>query len=87
MIPVVSETGIFNCYIEVVGPDEYKTQAIYHRSPVRYDRRAIYLDRLAVWFYPDPKAAAKEIKGTIAFWKGGKLSSELEQTSLNTMAG
>ena len=24
----------------------------------------------AAWYYPDPKPAAKEIKGHIAFWKG-----------------
>jgi uncharacterized protein (DUF427 family) len=24
----------------------------------------------AAWFYPDPKEAAKEIKGRVAFWKG-----------------
>lgn len=24
----------------------------------------------AVWFYPEPKAAAAEIKGRVAFWKG-----------------
>ena len=24
----------------------------------------------AVWFYPDPKTAAAEIKGRYAFWKG-----------------
>ncbi|SDE91495.1 Nucleotidyltransferase [Pricia antarctica] len=24
----------------------------------------------AAWYYPEPKAAAKEIKGHIAFWKG-----------------
>jgi uncharacterized protein (DUF427 family) len=24
----------------------------------------------AVWYYPDPKAAAGEIKGRYAFWKG-----------------
>ncbi len=24
----------------------------------------------AAWYYPDPKDAAKEIKGHIAFWKG-----------------
>ncbi len=24
----------------------------------------------AAWFYPEPKDAAKEIKGHIAFWKG-----------------
>lgn len=24
----------------------------------------------AAWYYPDPKDAAKQIKGRIAFWKG-----------------
>ena len=24
----------------------------------------------AVWFYPDPKEAAMQIKGRVAFWKG-----------------
>jgi uncharacterized protein (DUF427 family) len=24
----------------------------------------------AVWYYADPKEAAKEIKGRVAFWKG-----------------
>jgi uncharacterized protein (DUF427 family) len=24
----------------------------------------------AVWYYPEPKPAAKEIQGRIAFWKG-----------------
>jgi len=24
----------------------------------------------AVWYYPEPKAAAKEIAGRVAFWKG-----------------
>jgi len=24
----------------------------------------------AAWFYPDPKEAAKNIKGYIAFWNG-----------------
>lgn len=27
----------------------------------------------AAWFYADPKAAAAEIKGRIAFWKGVKV--------------
>ena len=29
----------------------------------------------AVWFYPEPKDAAKEIKGRVAFWKGVKVSA------------
>ena len=28
----------------------------------------------AVWYYPDPKAAAAEIKGRYAFWKGVTVS-------------
>jgi uncharacterized protein (DUF427 family) len=27
-------------------------------------------NRDAVWYYPEPKAAAAEIKGRYAFWKG-----------------
>ncbi len=27
-------------------------------------------NRDAAWYYPDPKPAAAEIKGRIAFWKG-----------------
>ncbi len=28
----------------------------------------------AVWFYPEPKDAAAEIKGRVAFWKGVRVS-------------
>jgi uncharacterized protein (DUF427 family) len=28
----------------------------------------------AVWYYPEPKDAAAEIKGKLAFWKGVKVS-------------
>lgn len=28
----------------------------------------------AVWYYAEPKAAAAEIKGRVAFWKGVKVS-------------
>jgi uncharacterized protein (DUF427 family) len=27
----------------------------------------------AAWYYPDPKAAAKQIAGYVAFWKGVKV--------------
>ena len=27
----------------------------------------------AAWYYPDPKEAAKSIRGYIAFWKGVKI--------------
>ncbi len=29
----------------------------------------------AVWYYPEPKDAAKEIKGRVAFWKGVTVSA------------
>ncbi|MGH9804234.1 MAG: DUF427 domain-containing protein [Candidatus Acidiferrales bacterium] len=28
------------------------------------------LNRDAAWFYPDPKPAAAQIKGRVAFWRG-----------------
>ena len=31
-------------------------------------------NRDAVWFYPDPKPAAAQIKGRVAFWKGVKVA-------------
>ena len=29
----------------------------------------------AVWYYPEPKDAAKQIKDRVAFWKGVKVSA------------
>ncbi len=29
----------------------------------------------AAWFYPEPKEAAKQIKGFVAFWRGVKVES------------
>lgn len=29
----------------------------------------------AAWYYPEPKDAAKQIKGYIAFWRGVKVQS------------
>ena len=29
----------------------------------------------AAWYYPEPKDAAKQIKGHIAFWRGVKVQS------------
>ena len=31
------------------------------------------VNRDAAWYYPDPKEAAKQIKGRVAFWKGVKV--------------
>jgi hypothetical protein len=43
----------------------WKGQASYHTLFVNGDANPD-----AVWFYPDPKEAAAEIKGRVAFWKG-----------------
>jgi len=34
------------------------------------------INKDAAWYYPEPKAAASEIKGYIAFWKGVTVSTE-----------
>jgi uncharacterized protein (DUF427 family) len=33
------------------------------------------LNQNAAWFYPEPKPAAKEITGRIAFWKGVRVEA------------
>lgn len=33
------------------------------------------INKEAAWIYPDPKPAAKEIKGCVAFWKGVEVRS------------
>lgn len=30
----------------------------------------------AAWFYPEPKPAAAEIRGRVAFWKGVQVTAE-----------
>jgi uncharacterized protein (DUF427 family) len=49
-----------------------------HRSSCGWKGEAHYYDVVvdgavnsqAAWFYPEPKAAAAEIKGRVAFWRG-----------------
>jgi uncharacterized protein (DUF427 family) len=49
-----------------------------HRSVCGWKGEAHYYDVVvgdqvnanAAWFYPEPKPAAAEIKGRVAFWKG-----------------
>ena len=43
----------------------WKGQASYYDVIVDGDS-----NKDAAWFYPEPKDAAKEIKGYVAFWKG-----------------
>lgn len=32
------------------------------------------LNKDAAWYYPEPKSAAEQIKGRIAFWKGVQIT-------------
>lgn len=49
-----------------------------HSSQCHWKGRASYYDVVvagevnpaAAWYYPDPKPAAEEIRGRVAFWKG-----------------
>lgn len=53
-------------------------QASAHRTHCGWKGEAHYYDVVvngqvngnAAWFYPDPKPAAAEIRGRVAFWKG-----------------
>jgi len=53
-----------------------------HRTSCAWKGQAHYLSLLvngelnpdAVWYYPEPSEAAKEIKGRVAFWKGVKVT-------------
>lgn len=48
----------------------WKGTASYHNVAVNGET-----NRDAAWFYAEPKDAAKEIKGRVAFWKGVQISA------------
>ncbi len=48
----------------------WKGQASYYSLLVNGE-----LNTDAVWYYPDPKPEAEEIKGRVAFWKGVKVTA------------
>ena len=53
-----------------------------HRSTCAWKGQAHYyslivngeMNENAVWYYPEPSEAAREIKGRVAFWKGVQVS-------------
>ena len=53
-----------------------------HRTVCGWKGEAHYYDVIvngevnpaAAWFYPDPKPAAEQIRGRVAFWKGVKVA-------------
>ncbi|MDD9893801.1 MAG: DUF427 domain-containing protein [Gammaproteobacteria bacterium] len=54
-----------------------------HRSTCHWKGEAHYYhvvingqrNENAAWYYPEPKAAASQIKGYVAFWKGVKVTA------------
>ena len=54
-----------------------------HKTTCAWKGQASYLSLLvdgemntdAAWFYADPRPAAEEIKGRVAFWKGVKVTA------------
>lgn len=67
-------------------PDSLRPEAFRpssHRSVCGWKGEAHYYDVVvdgavnanAAWYYPEPKQAAAEIKGRVAFWKGVQVSA------------
>jgi uncharacterized protein (DUF427 family) len=56
---------------EFLRPSDTKTNC-HWKGVARYHTLAVGGDTNpdAAWYYPDPKPAAAEIEGRIAFWKG-----------------
>ncbi len=55
----------------VVQPSDKHTVCPWKGTASYYDVVAEgQVNEGAAWFYPEPKDAAKEIKGYVAFWKG-----------------
>jgi len=66
---------------DALRPEAFRASS--HRSHCGWKGEAHYYDVVvdgqvnanAAWFYPDPKPAADEIRGRVAFWKGVKVSA------------
>jgi uncharacterized protein (DUF427 family) len=72
-----------NAYFPVAALQEDLLRPSNHRTVCGWKGEAHYYDVVvegqvnvnAAWFYPDPKPAASEIKGRVAFWKGVTVSA------------
>jgi len=71
-----------NAYFPPDSLDHTYLRPSSHRTVCGWKGEAHYYDVVvdgtvnagAAWFYPDPKPAAAEIKGRVAFWKGVRVS-------------
>ena len=72
-----------NAYFPAAALVENCFQPSCHRSVCGWKGEAHYynvvvdgeVNENAAWYYPEPKEAAAEIKGRVAFWKGVKVSA------------
>jgi uncharacterized protein (DUF427 family) len=72
-----------NAYFPMAALNQDLVRPSSHRTVCGWKGEAHYFDVVvagqvnanAVWFYPDPKDAAAEIKDRVAFWKGVKVSA------------
>lgn len=71
-----------NAYFPPESLETSLLRASSHRTVCGWKGEAHYYDVVvdgqvnanAAWFYPEPKPAAEEIRGRVAFWKGVKVS-------------
>ena len=72
-----------NAYFPAEALVESCFQPSSHRSHCGWKGESHYYDVVvdgqvnanAAWFYPEPKSAAAEIRGRVAFWKGVQVSA------------
>lgn len=70
-----------NHYFPVEALHQEHFQPSDHHSVCPWKGRASYYDVVvgesvnpgAAWFYPDPKPAAEQIRGRVAFWRGVRI--------------
>lgn len=71
-----------NHYFPLEAVDPALLRSSDHHSVCHWKGTASYYDlevdgkinKNAVWYYPEPSDAAKQIKGRVAFWKGVQVS-------------
>jgi uncharacterized protein (DUF427 family) len=72
-----------NAYFPIEALDKSYFESSSHRSVCGWKGEAHYFNLVvdgkenanAAWYYPEPKEAAKNIKGMVAFWKGVEVSA------------
>lgn len=71
-----------NSYFPSESVNKDSLQPSQHQSVCPWKGTASYYDVVvdgktnkdAAWYYPEPKDAAKEIRGRVAFWKGVEIT-------------